>query len=123
MAKVKPTLLSSAVGILSGSRSGSNSFASGCLPLCIRNQAAFVEEPLNVHNVVLEHFLCHLHPVDLDIVREDLSPLHGVLVNCPILADDEGHHHCLHNFLLSSVSGGPLAVFLIFLSEGLVHIF
>ena len=119
---MQPTLLSSAVRILSGERSGSNSFASGCLPLCFGGLAAFVEELPIEHNIVLEQF--RVIGTRWTLKWGEVIPRsNSISVDSPIVGDDEGNHHRHHNYLVSCVSGCPFAVFPIILSGGLVHVF
>ena len=65
--------------------------------------------------------MCHPHPIGLDVGCEVLPPPDSVLVDGPVMRDDEGHHHSLRNILFAGFQSRPLAVLFILLLEGLTE--
>ena len=69
-----------------------------------RDPAPLVEELPHDDDVVAYHALGHSHPVDFDVWCKVLPSFDCVSIDCHIVGDDEGHHHCLsHLFSLVSL--------------------
>ena len=88
----------------------------------LRAPASLVEEFPIYHDVVPEHALGHPHPVESDVCCKILPKFNTVLVDRPIVGDDEGHHHSLHDFLFPCFLRRPFIVLLIIFFEGFIHL-
>ena len=87
-----------------------------------RDPASFIEErPDDCHIITLE-VLGHSHPVDFDVRRKVFPAPDGVLVDSPVVGDDEGLNHCLGHILLPCFPVRPLSVLLVLLFERLVQV-
>ena len=62
---------------------------------CLETQLPLLKKFPDDDHIVPEHILGHSDTVHFDVRSEVLPSPDGVLVDRPIMGDDEGHHHHL----------------------------
>ena len=58
------------------------------------HSAFFVEEPPNDEHIVPQDALGHPHPVHFEVGCKSFPKSDTVIVDRPVMGDDEGYHHC-----------------------------